>query len=297
MDIAHFPHAYAAADIALWDLLGKNEKKPVYQLLGYDRQYSKRAYASVLFEDTPEATGIRARQIREQGFTAAKFGWGPIGQKNEAFDIDLVRCAREGLGDDVALMVDAGVAWGDDWETAHRRSEAFREFNPTWLEEPLSPEAVKAYGKLSKRSKVSIAAGEGCDTLRSVEDLLENGGVHFLQIEAGRIGGITPSFEALQMAKKHEAIYVNHTFKSHLSLSAALSVFAGEPSAIWLEYCDTGSPLIRNMVDNPLNLDAKGLVRLHEQPGLGMNLCLDSMKEFSRQVTIAIDGKPITKTL
>src|SRR6059058_1821183 len=79
MDIAHFPHAYAAADIALWDLLGKHLKMSVYQLLGYSKQYAKRAYASHLFPQTPEETSQVARSACERGFSAVKFGWGPIG--------------------------------------------------------------------------------------------------------------------------------------------------------------------------------------------------------------------------
>ncbi|GMV96595.1 MAG: dehydratase, partial [Phycisphaerae bacterium] len=224
LDMAQFPHAYAAADIALWDVLGKHLRQPVYKLLGHDANLPKRAYSSNLFQETPDATEALARRARQRGFRAAKFGWGPMGHHGEELDVALVRQARRGLGPEAALMVDAGTVWQDDDATALRRARLFADFNLTWLEEPLSPEAVAAYGRLSERSPVPIAAGEGCHTVRAAEDLLENGRVAFLQIDPGRIGGLTPAFEAYQRARARGAVFVNHTFKSQVSLAAAMAV-------------------------------------------------------------------------
>ena len=294
MDIAQFPHAYSAADIALWDLLGKHLGRPVYELVGYDRVIPKQAYASVLFQDTPEQTKALAAQVRSRGFTAAKFGWGPMGQHGEAFDIALVRAAREGMADG-AVMVDAGIAWGDDDKTAAQRARAFAEFDITWLEEPLNTEAVEAYGRLSAVSPVPIAGGEGCNRVREAEDMLMHGGLSFLQIDPGRVGGITPSLETLRLAKQHGAMWVNHTFKSRISLAAAMAVYAGEdkPHAHWLEYCESGSPLIDALTEPSMPIDADGMVTLAATPGIGVTVTLDRATQFSRHVEINIDRKTI----
>ncbi len=289
LDMAQFPHAYAAADIALWDLLGRHLRTPVYKLLGHDRSLPKVAYSSQLFQDTPEATRDLARQARQKGFRAGKFGWGPMGTKDEAFDVDLARCAREGLGD-AALMVDAGTVWKYDDATALRRARAFADFDVTWLEEPLSTEAVKAYGRLAAQSPVPIAAGEGCNTVRAAEDLLENGGLTFLQIDPGRIGGITPAIETCHLARRRRAVWVNHTYKSQISLAAALAVFAGDERMPWLEYCESGSPLVRDIVREPLRLGADGTVRLPDTPGLGVDVTLDRIGHLARQISIRVDG-------
>jgi L-alanine-DL-glutamate epimerase-like enolase superfamily enzyme len=293
LDIAQFPHAYSAVDIALWDLLGRKTKTPVYKLLGWERQHRKRPYCSVLFQDTPEETEALARESAAKGFTAAKFGWGPMGQHGESFDIDLVRSARRGLGDGPALMVDAGIPWAADADTALSRAKSFQKFDVTWLEEPLSTEAVAAYGRLSAASPIPIAAGEGCDTLRATEDLLENGRVNFLQIDPGRIGGITPSWETYRLAREHGAIFVNHTYKSHVSLAAAMAVFAGDPECLWVEYCESGSPLVRDMVREPILPDSESTVGLPERPGIGVDVDLAGVKEFARSVSVTIDGKAI----
>ena len=294
MDIAQFPHAYSAADIAMWDLLGKHLGRPTYQLLGYDKAVAKQAYASVLFGDTPEETAALGRAARERGFTAAKFGWGPMGKHGEDFDIALVKAAREGMGDG-AVMVDAGIAWGADHETAARRARAFAAFDITWLEEPLNTEAVVAYGKLSAVSPVPIAAGEGCNRVREAADMLEGGGLSFLQIDPGRIGGITLSVDTLELAKEHGAMWVNHTYKSRISLAAALAVYAGEdePHGRWLEYCESGSPLIGALTATSFELDGAGKGSLSDAPGLGVEVTLDRAKGFARHVEINVDGKSV----
>ena len=112
-------HAMSGADIALWDLKGKAEGKPVYELLGGARRTSVRAYASVLFGDTPEQTAKLAREFAAMGLTAAKFGWGPFG-KDPVHDLEQVTAAREAFGHERDLMVDAGQAW--EWPTALERA-------------------------------------------------------------------------------------------------------------------------------------------------------------------------------
>ena len=112
-------HAIAGVNIALWDIAGKAAGVPVHRLLGGAQGGRFRAYCSVLFGDTPAQTYDLARRYADEGFTAVKFGWGPMGQ-DEANDIDLVRQARRGVGDAVDLLIDAGQVW--DWKTALARA-------------------------------------------------------------------------------------------------------------------------------------------------------------------------------
>ena len=129
-------HAKAGVNIALWDIAGRARECPVYQLIGGPFKRKFRAYCSILFGDTPRETGELARRFADQGFTAIKFGWGPMGQ-DETTDIALVCEARKGAGDDVDILIDAGQVW--DWKTALKRAHQFMEFRPFWLEEPLHP--------------------------------------------------------------------------------------------------------------------------------------------------------------
>ena len=151
-------HTMAGIDLALWDLKGKAFGQPVWKLLGGKFHSRIRAYASILFGRTPAETAEIGRRWVDEGFTAIKFGWEPMGQ-DERTDIALVREARRGVGDDTLLMIDAGCPW--DARTAMQRERAFREFRIAWLEEPLKQDDVAGYGRLTARSETPIAAGEG----------------------------------------------------------------------------------------------------------------------------------------
>ncbi|RKU33308.1 mandelate racemase, partial [Candidatus Poribacteria bacterium] len=294
LDIQQIEHAYSGAEIALWDLVGQKLGKPVYRLLAEmsgtaDTPYSKQPYASVLFGGTPEETYHIAAELRRQGYRAAKFGWGPMGKFGEANDIALVRAARGGMGTDAQIMIDAGVVWGTDHRTAYQRAEAFAQFSPTWLEEPLAPDAVDAYGALTqKHPSIPIAAGEGSNTYRMAEDLIVHGGIQFVQIDAGRIGGILPSFQVRQLAERHSIQYVNHTFKSHLSLAAALHVFATNPDFNLLEYPAAGSELSQCLIADPFPVEADGMVRIRELPGLGVRVDTEAIRPYLAPVRIEI---------
>src|SRR5947199_5331221 len=153
--------AMSGVEIALWDIVGKATGRPVYQLLGGGFRKRFRAYASILFGDTPAETGRLARELAAKGYRAVKFGWGPMGQGEES-DIAHVRAARQGLGPQVELMVDAGLCW--DTATAIRRARQFEEFNLAWPEEPLHPDNIEGYARLSARAPMPMAAREEiCD--------------------------------------------------------------------------------------------------------------------------------------
>lgn len=299
LDIQQIQHAYSGAEIALWDILGKKLGKPVYRLLAEMSDssataHSKLPYASVLFGDTPDATFLIAKNLYERGYRAAKFGWGPMGKFGEENDIALVHAAREGMGTDSQIMIDAGVVWGNDYDTAYKRAEAFAEFSPTWLEEPLAPDAIEAYRLLtSKNPSVPIAAGEGSSTYRMAEDIIVNGGIQFVQIDTGRIGGIMPSFQVRQLAEKHGVQYVNHTFKSHLSLAAALHVFATNPDFDLLEYPAAGSELSQRMIRKPFQVDADGRVQVKELPGIGVQVDMEAISQYLVPVNIQVGTETV----
>jgi len=247
----------------------------------------------VLFGDDPEATRRIAADIRKKGYRAAKFGWGPMGRDEET-DIALVRAAREGLGPGSRLMVDAGVAWHRDAETAYKRACKFAPFDVTWLEEPVLPGAVEQYARLKELgSPVAIAGGEGCSTYRAAEDFIRHGRPDFVQIDVGRIGGITVAYEVCRLAEREGVVYVNHTFKSHLQLAASLHIHGGVERFQFLEYPDTPSPLARDLTVGRILPDREGLVHVPEGPGLGIEVDLDTVRKYLKTVKIEIDGRPV----
>jgi L-alanine-DL-glutamate epimerase-like enolase superfamily enzyme len=297
LDVQQLDHAVAGADIAMWDVLGKHLGEPVWKLIGHDASYKKLPYASVLFGDDPAETRTIADSIVQRDFRAAKFGWGPMGRGSLEEDIALVQAARDGIGPDARLMVDAGVIWGDNVDAAYDRALAFADLNVIWLEEPLRTEEVGAYKELSDRVRanginIGIAGGEGADFYRAADDMMTNAGLDYVQIDVGRIGGITEAKRVADRAHELGIQYVNHTFKSHLSVAASIHVFAGHENFDLTEYPAGDSPLILGLTaPTGIFRDDQGLIQAPDTPGLGVEVNLDTLRQYQRQVKIEIDGE------
>ena len=114
LDLLQADHTLSGIDMAMWDVLGQRYDTPVYRLLGYDAAFPKIPYASQLFGDTPAETYEKGRLVTQQGYRAVKFGWGPFGKGDVQSDIDQVVAAREGIGADGILLIDAGTVWVDN---------------------------------------------------------------------------------------------------------------------------------------------------------------------------------------
>lgn len=269
-------HAISGVDLALWDILGKFTGQPVYRLLGGAYQTRLRAYASVLFGDTPDATRALGKQFAALGFSAAKFGWGPFG-RDEGLDLELAAAAREGLGDERDLMIDVGCCW--TWKQALRREELLRRYRPFWLEEPLAPDDVEGYAQLTARSPTRIAAGESESGLPAFERLIERGGLDVVQPDVARCGGLTIAVRIARAAQRHNCQVANHTFKSGVTMAASLHLLAAIPNAVAYEYCMAEGPLRRTLTvqDFPV---VDGYVAVPREPGLGVELNMDVVERY-----------------
>lgn len=297
LDIAQNDHTFSGVEIALWDLLGKKTARPVYDLLGIRKTYPKTPYASQLFGDDPEQTRAKAKASRDRGYTAVKFGWGPYGRGAVAADRDQVAAARDGLGADGILLIDAGTAWGDDVSRARPRLDALIEHGATWLEEPFVGDALAAHAELAALSgPVRLAGGEGAHNFHMARHLIDHGRIGFVQIDTGRIGGIGPSRRVADYARPRGVTYVNHTFTTHLALSASLQPFADIEEATLCEYPVEPKSLAVDLYHNELALGDDGLVRLPDRPGLGVEANLDAIERYLVDVEIKVGGRVLYRT-
>ena len=297
LDIAQTAHTFSGIEIALWDLLGKRARLPVYRLLGFDHAYAKTPYASQLFGETPEATYEKARQSRDQGFRAVKFGWGNYGTGAPEADDEHLSAARRGLGNDGLLMVDAGTVWGSNVDQAKLRLPSLTEHRVFWLEEPFVGDALAAYQELAAASPdVKIAGGEGAFNFHMAKHLIDYGKIGFIQIDTGRIGGIGPAKAVADYALEHEVTFVNHTFTTHLALSASLAPFAGIEACHLCEFPVEASRLAVKLNNHELARHEDGMVRASEEPGLGVEPNLEAIQEYLVDVEIKVSGKTIYST-
>ncbi len=260
--------AMSGVEIALWDIVGKATRRPVYQLLGGGFKKTFRAYASILFGDTPAETERIGRELAGKGYRAVKFGWGPMGQGEES-DNAHVKAARRGIGDEVELMVDAGLCW--DTATAIRRAQQFEPFNLTWLEEPLHPDNVEGYGRLSARSPVRIAAGEEVCDVGEFRRLMDVGGIDVVQVDVTRVGGLSRSKRIGWDSAARHRLCVNHSYKTGVNIAASLHFVAALPNTRYFEYCVEQGALRQTLTKQRFPV-VDGEISVPEEPGLGVEL-------------------------
>lgn len=267
-------HAYSGLDMALWDLRGQAAGVPVRRLLAENPVNSVPAYASVLWPDRPEQVAESARAFVEAGYRYVKYGWSPMGP-DLALDIELVAAARQALGPDVGLMVDAGRAWNAD--QALLRAEAFARYDVFWLEEPVHPYDFDAYRQLAAASPVPIAGGEAVTLLEEYDALLATG-LHFVQPDLGRVGGITYAQRLAQASTATGCRPVPHAFGTGvlLAASAQWTAAAAEPLT---EFTRAPSPLARDLAHHTMTFSA-GTLELDDTPGLGVRLDEDTVARY-----------------
>lgn len=297
MDMLQADHTLSGIDMAMWDLLGRRLCVPVYQLLGYKRAYPKTPYASMLFGDTPQETLEKGRSARARGYRAAKFGWGPIGLGSVQDDADQFMAAREGLGEDGILLIDAGTVWKDNLDAAVLRLPSLKDCRATWLEEPFVSGALKEYAALAAQAgDVKMAGGEGSHNYHMAQHMIDYAGLGYVQIDAGRIGGISVSKAVADYAQEKGVTYVNHTFTSHLALSASLQPFAGIEADVICEYPVEPKQLALDITTEHLLPDANGQINVLERPGLGLEPNKEGLKPYLVDTEIKVNGQVIYRT-
>ncbi len=264
--------AMAAVDMALWDLKGKHYGEPIHRLLGGKQHERIKAYASILFGRDGRQTAKIARRWREAGYQAIKFGWEPMGQ-SEALDLELVRGAREGLGEGT-LLIDAGCVW--DARTALRRAQAFAEFGIEWLEEPLREDDIDGYVWLRDRSPVPIASGEGECGRESFRPWIDRHALDVYQVDLSR-NGFTDAAYIRARVEERGARLCNHCYTSPLTAAASLHWLSTCRDAFLFEDCVEDSPLRHELTVEKVQA-VDGWISVPDKPGLGVTLDEDFVK-------------------
>jgi L-alanine-DL-glutamate epimerase-like enolase superfamily enzyme len=267
-------------DIACHDIIGKAINRPVYKILGGAYRDEVRAYASTLFRPKPDDIKKACEYYMEKGFTAIKFGWGVFGLDRK-LDIALVKAARETVGDDVDLLVDAG--WKQN-RSAYDAIELLKQLEPYhiyWLEDFLHPECYEGYKKVKEAGvKTRIAAGEQEATGWGFRQLIQNGSIDVAQPDLSRCGGFTQIRKILWEAEVAGIDVCPHAWLTDLLTAASLHVNAVLPRSLFLEYNVSSSPMLRDIILNPIEMDRNGRMKVPQGPGLGILVDEKAMQKY-----------------
>ena len=275
-------HVISGIDIALWDLLGKASNQPVARLLGGYYRHKIKPYASLLF-DEPGPLAERLRATVARGFRAIKLGWRPFGRRDGKFDELLVRTARDAVGPQVDLLVDAGGSeqfWPHGYKWALRTSQMLAEYDVGWFEEALPPDDIEGFIRLRNASPVPIAGGEVLTRRQAFQPWIERGALDIVQPDATKCGGLSEARRIAWMAYDHNIQFVSHGWNTAVGVAADLHLAAAIPVARYVEYL-TPAPYIEEIITQPFRLDAEGFLPIPETPGLGIELNRDALRRFA----------------
>jgi L-rhamnonate dehydratase len=273
--------AISAVDIALWDLVGKSAKQPVYRLLGGRTKSRIPVYASRLYSVELSELAAEAKRYKDEGYQAMKlrFGWGPSdGARGMQRNVELVRTVRECVGEDIDIMADAYMGWTLDY--AKRMLPLLEPFRLRWLEEPVIPDDIHGYAELRKLGRIPIAGGEHEFTHYGFRELLEAHALDYIQFDTNRVGGLTAARKIQALAEAYSVPVIPHAGQMH-NYHVVMASF-NSPMAEYFPVVDVevGNELFWYIFEGEPRAE-NGTIDLDQNtPGLGLTINEAGLKKF-----------------
>jgi D-galactarolactone cycloisomerase len=275
-------HAISGIDIALWDILGQATGQPVARLLGGYYRTKIKPYGSILF-DEPHKLREKLLEATHRGFKALKLGWNGFGRVSNKYDELLVRTARDTVGPDVEIMVDAGGSeqfWPHGYKWAIETARMLKDYDITWFEEALPPDDIEGFKMLREHAPLPITTGEVLTRRQSFKPFIEQRAADIIQPDTTKCGGLSEARRIAWMCYDNNVLMVSHGWNTAVGLAADLHLAAAMPVARWVEYI-TPSPYIEKIVANPFKLDENGLLDIPTGPGLGIEWDMEGIERLS----------------
>jgi len=274
--------------IALWDILGKVTKQPVGRLLGGRYREKVQPYASLLMEEDTAVLTEKLLELKAKNYKAFKIGWGPFGRFDAKLDEKIVRQAREDIGPDLMLMVDAGGSdafWNRDYKWALNTSKMLAGYNVTWFEEALRPDDMENYILLRNNSPLPISGGEVYTRRQSFYPWIEKHALDIIQPDVTKVGGISEQRRLAQVAEDFGVRLIPHGWNTAVGLATDLQ-FASAFSGIDLVEYLIGSPYVDEIIADKWVLDRDGFLAIPNKPGLGIDLDRDAVIKYTGEKSI-----------
>jgi L-alanine-DL-glutamate epimerase-like enolase superfamily enzyme len=279
--------AISAVDIALWDILGKATKQPVYNLLGGKTRERIPLYASRLYaHKNLEFLASQADALKKQGFTAMKqrFGYGPDdGLAGMRRNLELVRTVRNAVGPEIELMADAYMGWNPTYAVRMIRMIEDAGLNLKWIEEPVIPDDIDGYVHIRKSVQTPISGGEHEFTRYGFRDLIRREAVDILQPDVNRVGGITEARKVWAMAAAYDIPVIPHAGQMHnyhlvmAHLNSPMAEYF--PSSAEGGALDDDTLYWELFVGEPKATN--GYLQLPSTPGLGLELNTQNVRSWA----------------
>jgi D-galactarolactone cycloisomerase len=265
--------AFAAIETALWDIKGKKQNCPIYDLIGGKTSDSLEVYASDVYwyEDT-KIVAKEIETILEKGIKNVKIHTGVLPPKEEHKRLKGIESVLSGVS---KFMIDLNCAY--TVEDAHLAARLFGEFKPYWLEEPVKIVYEDRLHEVKETSPVPISWGENVMNLEGFHYLLKNKAFDFAMPDIARVGGISTSLKILELLEKFHVTTSFHNFSSGVLLAATMQIMAARKKTNLLEFDSSTNAVIHEFFPEGLKLK-DGKMQLPKGPGLGVELTNDVLR-------------------
>lgn len=281
----------ALIEIACWDLVGKALGQPVYRLLGGAVRDRIKAYANGWYtvERKPEDFHAAAKRVIERGYRALKFdpfgaGFYELDRAEKNRVIGLVEAVYDAVGPEVEILIEMHGRFNP--VTAVELIRELARFKPSWFEEPIPPENLRALKDV--RAAVlplgaPVATGERIHTLYEYQELMELRAADIVQPDITHFGGLLNTKKLAAMAEVNYMLVAPHNVGGPVSTAAALHLAASTHNFKIQEHFNDfvdrfvkeAAPGVPEVVD--------GYFALPQGPGLGVELNEDVIAAHPRR--------------
>lgn len=269
--------AISAVDMALWDLKGRILRQPVWSLLGGKVRERVVPTACIHLDlDRLEHSIADLGAFAAEGYRLVKGGWGS--RPDNVFglelkrDVDVAQRAREAIGENVDLVLDAcGARTRWDLKTAVQRCRALEPFRLRWLEEPLPPADLESHVALRAQTTLHLGTGEQEWDLEGYRRLLRYGAADIVQLDPARCHGLSGARAIVQLLEAEHRPFSLHTWSSALCTAAGVALLSSSKNGLTFDHKPRPSPMQDELVEEPWSVQA-GEIAVRDTPGLGVTV-------------------------
>jgi L-alanine-DL-glutamate epimerase-like enolase superfamily enzyme len=273
-------HAIGGVDLALWDLYGKIQDKPVHALIGGARRDKLPAYGTIYpIERTPEGVKGQVRAGKALNLRSFKLAADPWWMDDLQLTASLLQATREEAGPEANIIVDAALSYRTAAEGL-RLVPLLIDAGIWFLEAPLPLDDVEGHAQMAGHG-IALGVGDlGLTHVREFIEMMDRGGAGICQPDISQVGGFTGILNIAAAARKRGKRVITHGYKTNIEIAANLHFLAAQQDEEILEYSLSHSPLRWEATNERFPVDADGCVRVPQTPGLGVTLNPESIAKY-----------------
>ena len=273
-------HAIGGVDLALWDLRGQIEGKPVHELLGGAKRDRLTAYGTIYpMARTPEEVCDQVAAGQAQNLRNFKFAADPWWLEDVPLTGRLLKAARKQAGDQAHMIIDAALSYRTAKEGL-RLFPMFKEVGIWFLEAPLPLDDVEGHLEMSRHGIETGVGDLGLTHVREFIEMMDHGGASICQPDISQVGGFTGILQVAAAAYARGKRVITHGYKTNIEIAANLHFLAAQPNEEPLEFSLSNSPLRWHTTREHFPVEEDGCVRVPQAPGLGVTLNEETIERY-----------------